>query len=291
MAVAILEAKSEDKHPTSGLDQAKGYLARKRLHVPFVAATNGHLWVLFDSRTGITTTPQPMDSFPTPEALCVLYEDAVGLRLDHELAKPLLAKDRGGEASRRYYQYTAIRATLEKLAKGEKRALLSLATGAGKTWIAVNLLQRIADVDQLRRALFVVDREELRQRALLALQSILGNDAAAASGHNYLDWRSPLRRARCPGPLARRAAHPWQLRHRRLAGGVIRGASVSTCHPCFAQRLAGGSHAMHDSLGGRHTCSGLNECPASPRAADHRRPGESLAAAHSHPTGSAQGTS
>ena len=45
-------------------------------------------------------------------------------------------------ATRRYYQDAAIRAALEKVArcdtKGEpKRALLSLATGAGKTFIVL----------------------------------------------------------------------------------------------------------------------------------------------------------
>ncbi len=90
VSVAVLEAKSEDKHPTYGLDQAKGYLARKRLHVPFVAATNGHLWVLFDKRTGVTSAARPMVEFPTPDELQELYEDAVGLTLDHELAEPLL---------------------------------------------------------------------------------------------------------------------------------------------------------------------------------------------------------
>ncbi|TET41042.1 MAG: hypothetical protein E3J63_02580 [Elusimicrobia bacterium] len=38
----------------------------------------------------------------------------------------------GGEASRRYYQDAAIRAALERIARGEKRILLFLATGTGK---------------------------------------------------------------------------------------------------------------------------------------------------------------
>ncbi|MCD6203135.1 MAG: DEAD/DEAH box helicase family protein [Methanophagales archaeon] len=38
----------------------------------------------------------------------------------------------GGEATRRYYQDAAIRAVLEKIAQGRKRALLYLATGSGK---------------------------------------------------------------------------------------------------------------------------------------------------------------
>jgi type I restriction enzyme R subunit len=41
--------------------------------------------------------------------------------------------------------------------------LLTLATGSGKTRIAVNLLKRIADAGQLRRALFLCDRDELRR--------------------------------------------------------------------------------------------------------------------------------
>ena len=42
VAVAVLEAKSEDKPATYGLDQAKTYQrTAKRLNVPFVIATNG----------------------------------------------------------------------------------------------------------------------------------------------------------------------------------------------------------------------------------------------------------
>jgi len=56
--------------------------------------------------------------------------------------------------------------------------LLSLATGAGKTFIAVNLLKRIADAGQLKRALFVCDRDELRTQGLKAFQNVFGSDAA-----------------------------------------------------------------------------------------------------------------
>lgn len=59
-----------------------------------------------------------------------------------------------------------------------KRALLSLATGAGKTFIAVHLLKRIADAGLLRRALFVCDRDELRSQGLGAFQNVFGAEAA-----------------------------------------------------------------------------------------------------------------
>jgi type I restriction enzyme R subunit len=73
---------------------------------------------------------------------------------------------------------------LEKLAHGERRALLSLATGAGKTYIAVQLLRKIAAAGQLHRALFVCDRDELRNQALTAFQNEFGADAAAVSSGN-----------------------------------------------------------------------------------------------------------
>ena len=72
--------------------------------------------------------------------------------------------------------------TVEIVDGRPKRALLSLATGSGKTFIAVNVLRKIADAGQLRRALFACDRDELRRQGLLHFQNAFGNDAAASTG-------------------------------------------------------------------------------------------------------------
>ncbi len=125
-----------------------------------------------------------MENFPSPEELRARYEQHKDFSLDDEAAKPLLEPYVGGEASRRYYQDAATRAALEKIAAGGNRVLLTLATGAGKTRIAVNLLKRIADAGQLKRALFVCDRDELRKQATGAFQEIFGNDAAPVSGRD-----------------------------------------------------------------------------------------------------------
>ena len=183
VAVALIEAKADHLPPTHGLEQAKLYAACKRLNVPFVFSTNGHLFVEFDRTTGKTSAPYHLAQFPTPDELRLRYESGAGFSLADPAARPLLARYRGGEATRRYYQDAAIRAVLEKLARCErtgqpKRALLSLATGAGKTFIAVNLLRRIADAGQLRRALFVCDRDELRNQGIAAFQNVFGADAA-----------------------------------------------------------------------------------------------------------------
>jgi type I restriction enzyme R subunit len=178
VAVALIEAKAENLPATHGLEQAKLYAESKRLNVPFVIATNGHQFVFFDRIRGITSKPRPIAEIPTPEELRAAYESGMGFSLESQTAKPLLVKYQGGEATRRYYQDAAIRAVLEHIARGEKRALLSLATGSGKTFIAVHLLKRIADAGLLRRALFICDRDELRAQGLAAMQNVFGADAA-----------------------------------------------------------------------------------------------------------------
>ncbi|HEX5417063.1 MAG TPA: DEAD/DEAH box helicase family protein, partial [Chloroflexota bacterium] len=189
VAVALIEAKAENFPPDHGLQQAKLYAACQRLNVPFVFATNGHQFVAFDRTTGITTPASPLSAFPTPAALRARYEGEVGFDLADPAARPLLVRYAGGEATRRYYQDAAIRAVLEKIARsarrGEpKRALLSLATGAGKTFIAVNLLKRISDAGQLGRALFLCDRDELRLQGHAAFQNAFGANAAIVSAGN-----------------------------------------------------------------------------------------------------------
>lgn len=184
VAVALIEAKAERYPPTHGLQQAKLYASSDRLNVPFVYSSNGYQFVEFDASTGLTSQPNPIHMFPTPAELRLRYEECKGFKLDSKAAQPLLQPYVGGETQRRYYQDAAIRAVLEKMAAGGNRALLSMATGSGKTFIAVSLLKKIADAGQLRRALFVCDRDELRSQALTALQGAFGSDAAAATTAN-----------------------------------------------------------------------------------------------------------
>lgn len=183
VAIALIEAKKSSLPAGHGLDQGKAYAHSKRLNVPFVFSSNGHQFVEYDRFTGLTRAPRPMAEFPSPDSLRRRYEQNMGFTLGDEAAKPLLALYHNGEGGRRYYQDAAIRAVLEKIARSARsgelpRALLTLATGAGKTYIAVNLLKRIADAGQLKRALFVCDRDELRAQALGAFQNVFGSDAA-----------------------------------------------------------------------------------------------------------------
>ena len=69
VAVALIEAKAEHLPPNHGLEQAKLYAACKRLKVPFVFSTNGHLFVEYDRFSGKTSEPRSLATFPSPEAL------------------------------------------------------------------------------------------------------------------------------------------------------------------------------------------------------------------------------
>ncbi len=195
VAVAYVEAKRENALPSDGIDQAQSY--QKRLHVMFVFSTNGHQFIEYDASSGLTSQPRPMEEFPAPAELRERYEQIKGFKLSSAAAKALLMPYGRGEATRRYYQDAAIRAVLEKIAARKprwNRALLSLATGAGKTFIAVNLLKKIADAGQLQRALFLCDRDELRTQALGAFAAEFGSDAAEV--YTEADGRNHARNAR-----------------------------------------------------------------------------------------------
>ena len=114
LAIAVLEAKKETEFATLGLEQAKEYA--RRLHVPFIFSTNGHLYVAYDDFQGKVSEESPLDKFPSPETLKRLYEQGKGFSLEDVLAKALFIGYQGGQSERRYYQDAAIRATLEKIA-------------------------------------------------------------------------------------------------------------------------------------------------------------------------------
>jgi type I restriction enzyme R subunit len=180
LTLAFVEAKKEKLPPTQGLEQVKEYARRHA--VKFVYSTNGHMFVEYDTTTGKTTDPKPMSEFPAPCDLRQRWFAATGLDPAAPAVSPLLTAYSVAGDRPRYYQDAAIRAVLERVAlaqagKERKRALLSLATGAGKTSIAVGILQRLSDAGQLKRALFLVDREELRDQARTRFHNVFGADA------------------------------------------------------------------------------------------------------------------
>lgn len=171
LPVGVIEAKAEDADPLKGMQQAKGYADCSRFQVHYVFSTNGHRYAEFDKFTQKASGPFQFADFPTHAELTARYAADTGIDLDVPAARMLFMEDSPAFDKPRYYQDAAIRAAFEKVIRCEQagepaRVLLSLATGAGKTVIAANLLYRLHEAGRLTKpALFLCDRDELREQA------------------------------------------------------------------------------------------------------------------------------
>ncbi len=135
--IAAVEAKPAFKLPADGLQQAKEYA--QILGLKFAYATNGRAIVEFDYLTGKETE---MDSFPSPEDLWNRLKAAQDLTTDaaNRLITP--SHHLSGRTPR-YYQEIAINSAVERILKGQKRILLTMATGTGKTEVAFQICWKL----------------------------------------------------------------------------------------------------------------------------------------------------
>ncbi|MFC5052015.1 DEAD/DEAH box helicase family protein [Rubritalea spongiae] len=183
LPVAILEAKKESEDPLKGMGQAKDYGKCDRFDAKYIFSTNGHRYAKFNKFNGMQTGPFPLADFPDHQTITECYARHTGIELDKPEAKMLFTADSPAYPESRYYQDAAIRATFEKVLQCEKdgqpaRALLSLATGAGKTIIAANMLWRLNEAGRLSKpALFICDRDELRTQGYNKLKAVFGGNA------------------------------------------------------------------------------------------------------------------
>lgn len=162
LPVAVMEAKKESEDPLKGMQQAKGYSDCRRFDVKYVFATNGHRYGEFDKFSGLQGGPFPFQDFPDHPELTARYANDTGIDLNKSEAAMLFMADSPAYPQSRYYQDAAIRAALEKIIHCEQngepaRLLLSLATGAGKTVIAANLLWRLHEAERLHPYRYLPD--------------------------------------------------------------------------------------------------------------------------------------
>ncbi len=143
--IAIIEAK-DNLHPMgAGLQQGLDYSAT--LGIPFVFASNGDGFVFHDKTLkegeGDIEKTLTLDEFPTPAQLWEKYRAFKGLDPEEER---IVLQDYHPDApdkQPRYYEQSAINATVEAIAKGQDRNLLVMATGTGKTYTAFRVLPTI----------------------------------------------------------------------------------------------------------------------------------------------------
>lgn len=182
MPVAVLEAKKEAEDPLKGMQQARGYADTLRFDVKYIFSTNGHRYGEYDRFTELISGPFAFVDFPSHPNLTGRYAKDNGIDVTEPAAAVLFQSDSPAWSQSRYYQDAAIRATFEKILLDRQagqlpRALLTLATGAGKTIIATNLLWRMSQAGQLPKpASFLCDRDELREQAYTRLKAAFGDN-------------------------------------------------------------------------------------------------------------------
>ena len=160
--IAVVEAKVNRLEVGHGMQQALGYA--EMLDAPFAFSSNGDGFLMHD-RTGlmgITEKEIRLDEFPTPETLWPLYEQWKGIAASptKQLIEQNYYSDGSGREAR-YYQRVAINRTIEAVVKGQKRILLVMATGTGKTYTAFQIIWRLWKAKQKKRILFLADRNIL----------------------------------------------------------------------------------------------------------------------------------
>ena len=165
--IAIVEAKDNNHTVSYGLQQAMTYA--KMLDIPFAYSSNGDAFYEHDFLTG-QEKQIPLDQFPSPAALKARYETRVnqgqGLN-DAEkqvISQPYYTSQK--TYSPRYYQRNAINRTVDAIARGQKRLLLVMATGTGKTYTAFQIVYRLLKSGLVRKVLYLADRNILVDQSI-----------------------------------------------------------------------------------------------------------------------------
>ena len=135
--IAVVEAKADYKLPSDGLQQAKTYA--QILGLNFAYSTNGDLFVEFDFITGLESK---FDKMPQPLALWHRLKTHEGFNAQQEdlILSPFHLT--GGKTPR-YYQQIAINRVISAIVKEQKRILLTMATGTGKTTTAFQICWKL----------------------------------------------------------------------------------------------------------------------------------------------------
>lgn len=205
----VLEAKSEDKDPLDGKEQARRYAQSQ--NVRFVILSNGNLHYFWNLEHG---SPSVIIAFPTYKSLKHVesfkpsFSTLAAEKLDSDYIvltqNPAYRKDPrwADEKERpsfikeqelkflRPYQLNAIYALQASAKNGNDRYLFEMATGTGKTLVSAAVIKLFLKTGNAKRILFLVDRLELEDQAWKNFVRILKNDfTCVIYKENKDDWR------------------------------------------------------------------------------------------------------
>lgn len=173
--LAVVEAKSRSLEVGEGVAQAKLYADKLTLDTTY--STNGDAIYQICMQTG---TEGLVDRYLTPKELWIKsYPTKASTEITKQWRDNFSSipfEDKSGTWQPRYYQEIAINRTLERIAQGKDRILLTLATGTGKTAIAFQIAWKLF---QTRWNLTANNQYQKRRPRVLFLadRNILANQA------------------------------------------------------------------------------------------------------------------
>ena len=157
LPLAVIEAKKTSVSPTKGKHQAELYadcLERRYGVRPVIYYTNGFETKIID---GLGYPPRRLYAFHTENDLEWLIQQ----RNRHDISD-FSVKD---SITDRHYQKMAIKAVCEHFNGKHRRGLLVMATGTGKTRVAISLTDVLARNGWVKNVLFLADRVPLVSQA------------------------------------------------------------------------------------------------------------------------------
>lgn len=166
--LAVVEAKRTMKSSQAGQEQARFYanaLEAATGQRPVIFYTNGYETWLWDDQRGYP--PRKVQGFYTKDELDLLVQR----RASRQALRGVGIND---EIVGRNYQVRAIRRIGEAFDERMRRqALLVMATGTGKTRVAVALVDQLLRANWVKRVLFLADRQALVTQAVNAFKAHL----------------------------------------------------------------------------------------------------------------------
>ena len=165
--IAIVEAKDATHSVSHGMQQAKEYA--HMMDVPFAYSSNGLGFQEYDFLTGKERSLS-MDEFPTKEELYqrFLTESNRGEGLNEAEQQIINQPYCTGKDifPPRYYQRNAVNRPVQAVAQGQKRLLLVMATGTGKTYTAFQIVYRLLKAGLVKKVLYLADRNVLVDQSI-----------------------------------------------------------------------------------------------------------------------------
>lgn len=167
LPLAVVEAKDNNHLVGDGMFQAQEYA--DKLDVRFVYTSNGDGFLFYDMKTG-EQKKIALNEFPSPQELFDMqYKEELDKSVNYKkiIDTPYFFSEESYPP--RNYQRIAINRTVEAIAKGNDRALLVMATGTGKTYMAFQIIYRLWKAGLKKKILYLADRN------ILVDQTIIGD--------------------------------------------------------------------------------------------------------------------